>query len=186
MKKNGDDIWLEIDKELHELPFSYHYEKEWLFERWPIQLILDADAGGGFEGAYSFTLFTTVVTGPLIMRDKVGKWKFALHDEKLFDKVGKLLGAEDVELGYSDFDKRLIIKTNEMEATKQLFADENLRKFFISLKKFSLTCIEHPEEEAKSRLDLHIERSITNTEELKNIYTVFISILNRLANLTLQ
>lgn len=181
MINNGDEIWVEIDKELLELPFSYHYEKEWVYEKWPIQLIIDADAGGGFEGTYSFTLFTTVVTGPFIMRDKGVKWKFALHDEKLFDKVGKLLGAEDVVLGYSEFDKRLVIKTNEMEATKQLFADENLRKFFINLEKFSLTCIEHPEEKGKSRLDLHIERSITNTEELKNIYTVFLSILNRLA-----
>ena len=128
-----------------------------------ILLELEIDLGGGFEGGYEMTRFSAQVS----VQDD---FRFALHHESFLDKAGKLLGLEDKRIGYPEFDKALIVKTNDEEKIKAVFADAFTREFFQSLEDFNLH-ITHPEE--GTRLELEIERAITDIGILRTMYDMF-------------
>ncbi|MCY7422522.1 MAG: hypothetical protein LH478_12360, partial [Chitinophagaceae bacterium] len=87
-----------------------------------VELDIDIDLGGGFEGGYEITRFIS----KLPVADD---FKFALHKEDFLDEIGKFFGMQDIKLGYVDFDKHVIVKTNDEARIKELFSDEQLRLF---------------------------------------------------------
>lgn len=132
-----------------------------------ILLELEIDLGGGFEGGYEMTRFSAPVA---VEND----FRFALHHESFLDKAGKLLGLEDKVIGYPEFDKALIIKTNDEQKIKAVFADDSTRLFFQSLEDFNLH-ITHPEE--GTRLELEVERAVTDIGILRTMYDAFSRVL---------
>ena len=56
------------------------------------------------------------------------QFRFRVSKRGLFSGVGKLLGLQDVEVGYRDFDRDFIIKGNDKAKLKALFANERLRQ----------------------------------------------------------
>lgn len=136
-----------------------------------VQLIVDIDLGGGFEGGFEITsLFS-----PL---DAAGDFKFAIHNQGFLDEIGKFFGMQDVELGYPEFDKNVIVKTNEEHRVKDLFADAAQRSFFNSLEgdfNFGIT-----QSQNEKRLEFTIEKGITNPAVLRTIYHIFYTLLTQL------
>src|SRR5438874_1447804 len=110
--KSEDEVWEKISAELTEDTLEYHAIIKQQSKK--IVLNIDIDLGGGFENGYAFTS----LTAPL--QPEPG-FKFAIHDDTLIDDVGKFFGMHDVEIGYPEFDKKIIIKTNDSLKTKDLF-----------------------------------------------------------------
>lgn len=139
-------------------------------------LIIDIDLGGGFESGYATTSFTAPVPVP-------DNFKLAIHKEGFLDSAGKLFGMQDVVLGYPDFDKRFIVKTNDEAKVKTLFSDEEVRATLLSVPHFLLH-IGHREIEGIKRnlLELEIEEGITDPAALLAIYQVFFNLLKKIGN----
>ena len=137
-----------------------------------VLLEVEIDLGGGFEGGYE----TTRLSAPVSVEND---FRFALHHESFLDKAGKLLGLEDKTIGYPEFDKALIVKTNDETKIKQVFADASVRELFQTLEDFNLH-ITHPEE--GTRLELEIERGITDVPILRSMYDAFSKVLIQLNN----
>jgi hypothetical protein len=135
-----------------------------------ITLDIDIDFGGGFEGGYEITALTAPLPNT--------SYRFAIHPQDFLYEIGKLFGVQDVTLGYPEFDKDVIVKTNDEIRTKQLFADSSIREIFQSLSGYSLSITE--DEDDKLLLELNIQRGITDGEELLKIYTAYYEILNSL------
>lgn len=51
-----------------------------------------------------------------------------LSSEHLFSGIAKFFGSQDVVLGYEDFDKRFMIKSNNENKTRELLHDLTLRR----------------------------------------------------------
>ncbi len=100
-----------------------------------------------------------------------------MHDEDFIDKLGKFFGMEDIETGYAEFDKKIVVKTNDPEKVKTVFADEQTRKVFQTLSGFDLHVAYYDHEDRHSSLELTIDRDITNVEELHRIYDAFKNVL---------
>ena len=134
-----------------------------------VELDVDIDLGGGFEGGYEITRFISRLPG-------TNDFKFALHKEDFLDEIGKFFGMQDIKLGFDDFDKHVVVKTNDEARTKQLFADEQLRFFVLAIEDdFTMSLSTSHMEKV---LALEIEKGITDVAFLQKIYGWFVQLLN--------
>lgn len=83
---------------------------------------------------------------------------------------------QDVTLGYPELDRNVIVKTNNPEKLKAIFASQESREIFQTLSGYSLKLDNHDDRE-DHYLNLHIQRAITNLNELQRILAVFYHIL---------
>ncbi|HVG42554.1 MAG TPA: hypothetical protein VM888_13150 [Chitinophagaceae bacterium] len=140
---------------------------------------VDIDPGGGFESGYALCTFSA----PLSLTQNL---HLTIHKEGLLDEAGKLLGMQDVEIGYPEFDKKVIIKTNNEEKIKTVFSSQNVRAVIGQLKNYTLKIRQHKnesEDDEKPFLELTIENNIPSVAELKVIYEAFSQITASLENL---
>ena len=177
-----EEMWNQVKQDLAEIAYPYVYDANVMENDKTVFLSIQADLGGGFESGFQSTSFTAPVAiqfTTLTSRVKEEKgFRFALHDEDFIDKVGKFFGMEDVKTGYPEFDKKLIVKTNDIDKVKTVFSNEETRKTFQSLGGFNLHIAYYDHNDKHSSLELTIDRDITNVEELRSIYKAFISVID--------
>jgi hypothetical protein len=169
---NEEVVWQQITADLKDdsiLEYHVIIRQE---ER-TVLLDIDIDPGGGFESGYEFTRLTSRIL-------EKNDFRFALHHEDFMDKMGKLMGMEDVIIGYPEFDDKLIIKTNDPSKVKTVFSDKAVRELFQSLTDFTIHIHHHVIDNEKGKepfLELEIQRGVTNPIELRKIYHAFFSTL---------
>lgn len=66
----------------------------------------------------------TRIRAPFINLDN---FYFKIYRKGVFSDLGKLLGMQDINTGYDDFDEDFIIKCNNEEKGQQLFSNERIR-----------------------------------------------------------
>jgi hypothetical protein len=165
-----DEIWQQITPDIDEDTFEYHA----LIQHADHEIILyiDIDAGGGFEGGYATTGFSTPISN--------SSFKFAIHEEHFTDEIGKFFGMQDIEIGYPELDHHLIIKTNDEDKIKTLFADPLVREIFTTLENFDFGIHHHSiddSDEKQAFLELNIEDGITDIDSLRKLYHAFYTVL---------
>ncbi|WBA41757.1 hypothetical protein [Hymenobacter canadensis] len=103
-----------------------------------MQLSLDIDLGGGFEGGYETTTFRAVVPGQPTLH-------FTLHEQDWVHELGKLLGLQDVELSDPDLDSAYIMTTNNPDQLRALlFADPAVRQTLLRYQELRLDLTTDP------------------------------------------
>src|SRR5687768_6173390 len=102
------------------------YEREIIQGEKSILISIEIDPGGGFEGGYETTSMNSELKSAPACH-------FKIHHEGILDEIGKLIGMQDVITGYSEFDKRVIVKTNNEDKVKDLFKSPFVRPVFGSL-----------------------------------------------------
>ena len=55
-------------------------------------------------------------------------FRFTVYRKSVFTAIGKMLGMQDVEVGYPQFDEDFVIKGNDESKLRRLFANERLRQ----------------------------------------------------------
>ncbi|MGB6221597.1 hypothetical protein [Haloferula sp.] len=164
---NESEIWKQIAADLGSTEiFDYHAQINQGGHQ--TILIIDIDWGGGFEGGFELTIFSARLTSS-------SDYKFAIHNEEFIDEIGKFFGMQDVELGYPEFDRKVVVKTNNDERTRMLFSSQAVRSFIIGLGtdfNMGITGSAHDR-----KLELAIEKGITDVETLQKIYGIFYDLL---------
>jgi hypothetical protein len=173
---NEEEVWQQITADLKDdSTLEYHVIVKQ--EARTVLLDIDIDPGGGFESGYEFTRLTSQM-------QQQQDFRFALHHEDFIDKMGKLLGMEDVIIGYPEFDNKLIIKTNNATKVKTIFGNKAVRELFQSLTDFTIHIHHHTvDDEKQPFLELEIQRGVTDAIELRKIYHAFFLILIALDNI---
>ncbi len=138
-------------------------------------LDIDIDLGGGFESGISITTFSTPLRQPVSLR-------FNMHEQDFLNEIGKVLGMEDIKLGYPDFDAAFIIQTNQPETLKSLFADESTRELLLQYPKAKLKLSAEDESSAAEaqRLTFTIDEGIVDVARLRAIYHLLRSLVQRI------
>jgi hypothetical protein len=170
--RNEDEVWEQITRDLAQHPDLLQYRALINQQNKTILLDIDIDFGGGFEGGYATTIFSAT------FRNREG-FRFALHEEAFFDDLGKLFGMQDVEIGYPDFDDRLIVKTTDESRVRTLFTDDEARAALLSLQNFTFEIVlpDTDPDTNDSTLELIIEEGITDPSRLRRLYHVFFGTL---------
>ncbi|WP_345950895.1 MULTISPECIES: hypothetical protein [unclassified Mucilaginibacter] len=141
-----------------------------------IELYIDIDLGGGFEGGSE----TTQLSAPLSITPE---FKFAVHDEDFLDSIGSFFGLDSVKTGYPDLDEHVIIKTNHEPKVRELFADPEVRQVLSTLEDFDLGIHHRALEETgyeQPFLELNINQGLIDPAELRLVYHAFYTILTQL------
>jgi hypothetical protein len=171
--RNEEEIWQQINAHFVANPDPLEYTAVITQEKWKIILAIDIDLGGGFESGYE----STTITAELL---SAPDFRFALHRQNFTDEIGKFFGMEDVEIGFSEFDKKLIVKTNDKLRIRKVFSDEAVRKSFESLSDFTfgITNKDNGQHDRNTPfLELVIESGITDPKRLRELYHAFFSVL---------
>jgi len=63
-------------------------------------------------------------------------FEMQIYPEDFFEKISKLLGMKEVEIGNSDFDNKYIIKSTEPEYTKELL-DNTIQSYMVKFNIYS-------------------------------------------------
>lgn len=172
---NEDEVWSQLQHDLTQTPNLLQYRAQINQQNKIIHLDIDIDLGGGFEGGYATTIFSAAFRNP-------DQFRFAIHEEGFFDDLGKFFGMQDVEIGYPEFDKAFIIKTNDESRVRTIFTDDEARSILLTLKDFTfevvLTESETNGDVNDSILELIIEEGITDPIRLRHLYRVFFGTLN--------
>ena len=169
-----DKAFDEIIFGFEEQPDLFSYDKAVMFSGYRVELYIDIDMGGGFESGFATTILRAKLeTDP--------DFRFALHHEDFFDEIGKFLGMEDIEIGFVEFDKKVIIKTDDEHRVRRLFSDSSTRKVFGDMKGYNLGLNHHHDHDIKeSYLELEMEEGITDPLRLKPIFFAFCDVLKKL------
>lgn len=172
--KTEAEVWKQLEADFNKDDDVYDYNAIIEQDGKKVDLTIEIDLGGGFEGGYENTGFSAGIADPKGFR-------FAVHRDGFIDDIGKFLGMQDVEVGYAELDKHLIIKTNDEVKVKALFNDKNVREVFDKLDDFDFGIHTHTVEHSDHKhafLELNIEEGITEPAELRKLYSAFYSVLD--------
>jgi hypothetical protein len=145
--------------------------------QWPITL--DTYEAGD---QYTSTTYTRMMA-PYVHNDG---FRFALYRKTMLSGLGKLLGMQDIEVGYPDFDPDFMIKANDEFKVRELFAGSRIRQLIQSQPSIHLQ-VKHGEGWFRRSLpqnvhQLYFEEAtlITDAARLKSLCELFGETLNRL------
>ena len=172
-----DEIWQQITADMQQQGDILEYTAEINQQGRTIFLDIDIDLGGGFESGYETTKFLAPLPSNPTLR-------FHIHPEDWVSEIGKMLGMEDVELGFPRLDKAYIVKTNQPETLKALFAGEETRATLRKYHDCDLRIItSHENDQETTSLSLWYETAITDPAALREIYHVMYTLAEQIEQL---
>ena len=161
------DIWQQINHDFSSgIPHNYHVQIQ--YNDNDIELNIVSSPGGNEEGGYEYSNLKALVPAG-------NDFEFLIQPEDFLNRIGKLFGGQDVILGYPEFDKNVLVKTNNPERLKDLLADVATRELFVGLSGYSFGIATANESEGKT-LELLIQRAVSG-EELKKSFQAFTKVL---------
>ncbi|MBC3539229.1 hypothetical protein ACFSC6_07720 [Rufibacter sediminis] len=172
-----EELWHQVAHDMARQKELMEYSALLTLAGQPIYFDIDIDLGGGFESGFSNTSFLAPVQHSTA-------FKFALHEQGFIDEVGKIFGMEDIELGYPDLDDAFIIKTNQPETLKNLLVDPAIHAILLKHKNCEIKLHEEADEIGPEMvLTFSKDEAILDISELREIYGLLFSLLQRLAQL---
>lgn len=116
---------------------------------------------------------------------------FKIYRSGMFSELGKLLGMEDINIGYDEFDEDFVIKSNSEEKVRKLFSNERIRTLIQDQPRINLEIkddegffrIHFPE--GVDELYFMVTGVIKDIERLKELYELFAEVLRELCNMGL-
>jgi hypothetical protein len=130
--------------------------------------------GGGEEG-WGFERTTLRAELPM----QTG-FRFEIVPEDFLNRIGKVFGMQDVQLGYPEFDKYVLVQTNDETKLKSIFADASTRELFMSLSGYSLHIDKHDGSEG-DHLHLVLQHALVNQEDLQRVFNTFVRVLDTIS-----
>lgn len=178
---NNINIWQEFAKETNGTfaeGYSWRSDStEIEYKNWKIIF----DNYKLWSGKHS-TLMTRVIT-PITLKDN---FKFEIYREGFVRKIEKLFGAQDIQIGYPDFDNAFTIKSNNEFKIKTLLRNKEIRNLIASQKDVNIQILnyhgiwENELSENEFELSYFIDGHIKDIETLKSLLALFKLILDDL------
>ncbi len=116
-------------------------------------------------------------------------FRFTIYRKSVFSGIGKLLGMQDVEVGYPGFDEAFIIQGNDQAKLKALFANERIRQLIWMQPSIYLTVKDdegwfRPQfPKGVDELYFRVSGVIKDLDRLKSLYYLFAETLNHLCHI---
>lgn len=179
--KNHINIWQEFAKEAggtFKEGYSWRSDStEIEYKNWKIIF----DNFTVWSGKYSSK--TTRVIAPVALSNN---FKFEIYREGFIRKIEKIFGAQDVEIGYPEFDKAFTIKSNNEFKIKTLLRNKEIRNLIESQNEINLQISDQkgiweeklPENEYE--LAYFMDGEIRSLDTLKSLLHLFKLLLDQL------
>jgi hypothetical protein len=126
--------------------------------------------------------FTESDTQPLKVYCEIESEKdisFSISIEDVFEKMLKVFGKQDIKLNDPLFDKKYLVKGNHEKLTIDIINYKNIKELILKTNVFSVTC-EHNEKNRKLKITSLVGRTVNSKEEMKDIFSMITSIIEKL------
>lgn len=135
-EESEDEIWEKIAEQLKNETENKSYSA--LIEDGQFRILLDIDSNedSDQDDDSLLTSFTSKLTDEQPIR-------FSITRQGFKGELRKLFGMQDLIIGFAEFDNKFIIKGNEEENVKRIFANEELRDTLLKLDNFIFEIREH-------------------------------------------
>lgn len=116
-------------------------------------------------------------------------FRFKIYRKSVFSGIGKLLGMQDLEIGYPEFDSDFIIKANDESKVRSLFMNDKIRALIQEQSSISLEVKDDEGwfgknfPEGVDELYFQVTGVITDVKRLKSLYDLFAETLNHLCHI---
>jgi hypothetical protein len=114
---------------------------------------------------------------------------FKIYRSGFFSGLGKMLGMEDIEVGYEEFDTDFIIKGNSKEKLRQLFSNVSIRSLIQEQTQISLEIkddegfFKNHFADGVDELYFQVTGVIKDIDRLKVLYELFEEVLKELSRM---
>jgi hypothetical protein len=176
------EIWQKLSEELQGA--EYINNGFWSGDRVEAQVdnwIIVLDTYTVSTGKSSTTY--TRMRAPFVNMDN---FRFKIYRSGIFSKLGKLLGMQDVPVGYEEFDQEFIVKGNNEEKLEALFSNSRIRSLIEAQPRISLE-IKDDEgifgkhfPQGVDQLYFVVHGVIKDIDTLKELYELFAEVLKQL------
>jgi hypothetical protein len=125
----------------------------------------------------------TRMRAPYVNKDG---FRFKIYRKGVFSEIGKMFGSQDVEIGFPEFDEDFIIKGNDEQKLRSLFANNKIREL-IALQPD--ICLEVKDDEGwfatsfpegVDELYFSVSGVIKDIELLKALFDLYGEVLNQM------
>lgn len=119
------------------------------------------------------------------------KFYFKIYKSGIFSNLGKIMGMQDIEIGYEEFDDRYIIKGSNEEWVKKLFQNSRVRSLIQTQPKMSLEIkkgegVFGPKfKEEESELYFLVPGVLKDVELLKKLFELFSEVIEELERMNI-
>ncbi|MBG8554151.1 hypothetical protein [Hymenobacter guriensis] len=168
-----DALWQQVTADMARLESPLDYQVLLRQSNYEILLEIDVDLGGGFEGGYEFTTLSAAIPADVPLR-------FSLHKQDWVNEMGKLLGMEDIELGYPALDAAFIIQTNQPETLRALLADAEVQGLLLEYPDLRLSLAPSAAESPALLLTATHEEGVLEPVQLRQVYHLLMLLLQQL------
>jgi hypothetical protein len=153
----------------------------WIAKAW-----MDTYTESHSDGKTSSSTTYTRIRAPYVNKDG---FRFTIYRKGIFSGLGKLLGMQDVEVGYPEFDEAFIIKGNDEQKLRALFANPQIRQLLEMQPAVNLMVKDDEGwfstkfPEGVDELCFSVVGVIKDIERLKSLYYLFAEILDHLCHI---
>jgi len=173
-----EDIWRQLSKEIGaryvEGGFWHGDVVQAQIGEWTVTLDAHEVPSGGAKR------FTTRLRAPFANQDG---FSFLVFRSGVFAELGKLIGMQDVEVGFPEFDRKFVIKGNNKELLRRLFSNEKIRELLSEQPnvRFEIVKIEGESKgEARDEVRFQAVGAIQDLDRLKQLFELFSVTLDQL------
>ena len=173
-----EDIWRQLSKEIGaryvESGFWHGDMVQAQIGEWTVTLDAHEVPFGGANR------ITTRLRAPFANQDG---FSFLVFRSGVFAELGKLIGMQDVEVGFPEFDKKFVIKGNNKELLRRLFSNEKIRKLLSEQPNVRFEIVKNEGEsegEATDEVRFQAVGAIQDLDRLKQLFELFAVTLDQL------
>jgi hypothetical protein len=118
-----------------------------------------------------------------------GGFRFRIYRRGPFTGLGKKLGMQDIEIGFSEFDEEFVVKSNDEAKVRDLLEDESLRELLRGQPTIDLSVKDDEGwfgarfPEGADELCFQVVGIITDQARLKGLFDLFSTMLDRLCQI---
>ena len=131
--------------------------------------------------------FTESDTQPLKIKCKLNvnhKFEFSISYEDRIEKLLKLFGQQDIQIGDEIFDKKYLIQGNDIDLIKKVLNKGEIKRILLLNNVFSYNCIYYKNDEAIQLASL-VSRTINSKSELFELFKLFCLTIDEMEELSI-
>lgn len=112
--------------------------------------------------------------------------RFGLTNQRFMESIGKLFGAQDIQIGDKEFDKKFMIKGNDEHKIKTLFSDQNIIDLILEQDSLQLEILDkegifgEPIQDGHVLLYLISEKQVKEVVQLDLLLKLFRALVDQL------
>lgn len=134
-----------------------------------------------------FVEFTESDTHPLKISCKLEPlqpFEFAISYEDTLEKLLKLFGQQDIQVGDEEFDRRYLVQGKDAGVVAELLSSSRMKTILLSNNVFSYSCT-YDKKENMLYLKSLVSRTVNSKAELAELFNLFCMTINKMEVLSL-